>query len=91
MGFVANGKSRGIDTRGSNHGDDVQTVVSREIEVSLIVGRTTIDSARTIFHEDKIGYINRKFAPGNEGMKRLEASIETLFLGCLDGRLGGPG
>ena len=78
-----------IFARRQDHRDDRQPIFAREIEIALVVRRTAEDRAGAVFHQDKIGDINRYAALLVERVNGFQGRAIAAFIGRLDNRFAG--
>ena len=81
---IADRECGGIDIIGNDDGKDRQVIFQGEVEIPLVMCRTAEDSAGAIFHQDKVGDINRQLNTGTQRMTGENAGGKALFLGLLD-------
>ena len=85
IGGIGNRKFRRTGVLGQHDGNHTKIVGVREIQVALVMGRTAENCAGAIFHQHKIGDVDRQPAVGNQRVLRCQTGIESPFLGRFDG------
>ena len=91
IGGIGDDEARRILAGGAHHGRVAEAVDIDEIEVALVMRRAAENSARAVFHQHKIGNVDRQFPCRIKGMLRPDASVEALLCRRLDRLSRGTG
>ncbi len=62
-----------------------------KIKVALVMGRSAVNGAGAVFHQNEVGHIDRQLPGRVEWMDRLDAGIKAKLLGLVDQLLGRAG
>src|SRR5258705_3435179 len=62
-----------------------------KIKVALVMGRSAVNGAGAIFHQNEVGHIDRQLPGRVEWMNRLDPGIKAKLLGLVDQFLGRAG
>ena len=89
IGLIAYGEGRRIRIGWQNNGCNGQTVLAREIQVSLIVRRTAEDRPGAVVHQHEVGDVDRQAPVRVERMTGGQRGLVATFFGCLDGLFAG--
>src|SRR6516165_2955737 len=89
IGGVADRECRGVLIWWQYDRDHRELVFAGEFEIALIVGGTAEDRAGAVFHQHKVGDVDRNLAGLVEWVNRLQACRVAAFRGSLDYRFAG--
>ena len=90
IGLLFHVKQRGILARRQNHGRDGQVIFACEVEIPLVMRRTTEDGPRTVVHQDEVGDPHGQLLFVIKRMDDFQAGVPAELLGGFDLRLGRP-